>query len=32
MVTHRFAFDDVAQAFEVAAGKTDGVMNDVLTP
>ena len=32
MVTHRFALDDVARAFEVAAGKTDGVIKVVLTP
>ena len=32
MVTHRFTLDDVAQAFEVAAGKTDGVIKVVLTP
>ena len=32
MVTHRFALDDVAQAFAVAAGKTDGVIKVVLTP
>ncbi len=32
MVTHRFVLDDVAQAFAVAAGKTDGVIKVVLTP
>jgi 2-desacetyl-2-hydroxyethyl bacteriochlorophyllide A dehydrogenase len=32
MVTHRFALDDVAEAFEVAAGKTEGVIKVVLTP
>ena len=32
IVTHRFALADVAQAFEVAAGKTDGVIKVVLTP
>ena len=32
MVKHRFTLDDVAQAFEVAAGKTDGVIKVVLTP
>lgn len=32
MVTHRFSLDDVAQAFEVAAGKTEGVIKVVLAP
>ena len=32
MVTHRFALTDVAAAFEVAAGKTEGVIKVVLTP
>ena len=32
MVTHRFVLDDVAHAFEIAAGKTDGVIKVVLTP
>ncbi len=32
MVTHRFGLDDVAQAFAVAAGKTEGVIKVVLTP
>ncbi|HWH28636.1 MAG TPA: alcohol dehydrogenase catalytic domain-containing protein [Mycobacteriales bacterium] len=32
MVTHRFTLDDVATAFEVAAGKTEGVIKVVLTP
>ena len=32
MVTHRFVLDDVARAFEVAAGKTDGVIKVVVTP
>lgn len=32
MVTHRFALADVAQAFAVAAGKTEGVIKVVLTP
>ena len=32
MVTHRFALADVAEAFEVAAGKTDGVIKILLHP
>jgi 2-desacetyl-2-hydroxyethyl bacteriochlorophyllide A dehydrogenase len=32
MVTHRFSLDDVATAFSVAAGKTEGVIKVVLTP
>jgi threonine dehydrogenase-like Zn-dependent dehydrogenase len=32
MVTHRFALADVAQAFAVAAGKTEGVIKVVLHP
>jgi 2-desacetyl-2-hydroxyethyl bacteriochlorophyllide A dehydrogenase len=32
MVTHRFALDDVAEAFAVAAGKSGGVIKVVLTP
>ena len=32
MVTHRFALADVAEAFEVAAGKTEGVIKVVLSP
>ena len=32
MVTHRFGLDDVARAFAVAAGKTEGVIKVVLNP
>ncbi|GAC1445350.1 MAG: 2,3-butanediol dehydrogenase [Mycobacteriales bacterium] len=32
MVTHRYSLNDVAQAFEVAAGKTEGVIKVVLAP
>lgn len=32
MVTHRYSLDDVATAFSVAAGKTEGVIKVVLTP
>lgn len=32
MVTHRFGLEDVAEAFEVAASKTEGVIKVVLTP
>lgn len=32
MVTHRYSLNDIARAFEVAAGKTEGVIKVVLTP
>ena len=32
MVTHRFVLDAVAEAFAVAAGKTAGVIEIVLSP
>ena len=32
MVTHRFALDDVAEAFRIAAGKSDGAIKVVVTP
>lgn len=32
MVTHRFALDDAAEAFAVAAAKKDGAIKVVLTP
>ena len=32
MVTHRFALDDIADAFRVAAGKSEGSIEVVVTP
>ena len=32
MVTHRFALDDVAQAFEVATSKTGGAIKVLVQP
>ena len=32
LVTHRFALDDVARAFDIASGKKEGVIKVVLTP
>jgi threonine dehydrogenase-like Zn-dependent dehydrogenase len=32
MVTHRFALDDIADAFRVAATKSEGSIKVVVTP